>query len=351
MARPKPPNRPDPRKKDWKDTLDDQAKAMGLSKSSNPASSGAAGSAGTGSGGIIDLPLRPEVRKPVSEEWVRCHPGLAFSKFANTWRPLWRNPRERKDLITSFHVDGPRKRDFFEQIIKLMNAHRTGAGEQSFEAFQSRRCRLFETLRQQGWLVKSLSLTTDWRLVSGLGMAHPFETGFVFDHTYGVPYLPGSSVKGAARAWAEADEWDYPMCEVIFGPDEHPPKGQARIKPFVPARGLVIFFDAYPTKWPELEVDILNPHYKDYYEDKTGKIPPADWLSPEPTYFLTVKPGTQWEFTVAVPPVTPGLAEALTMAGVADREELFTKAAEATRGAATELGMGGKSAVGYGYFR
>jgi CRISPR-associated protein Cmr6 len=299
---------------------------------------------------IPGLPLRHEVRRPVSAEWLQCHPGLAFSKFADAWRPDWKNPREEKGLITSFQAEGPQKKAFFEKIIKLMTAHRIGAGRQLFDAFQSRRCRLFETLRQEDWLVESLPLATDWRLVSGLGMAHPFETGFVFDHTYGVPYLPGSSVKGAARAWGEGNDWTYPTCEAIFGPDEHPPKGQSGVRPFVPGCGLVVVFDAYPTKWPELEIDILNPHYKAYYEEKTAKTPPADWLSPEPTYFLTVKPGTQWEFVLGAPPIGPGLDEILQTAGLGSQGEVLTKAMRAIRGAATTLGLGGKTAVGYGYF-
>ncbi|MBK9095192.1 MAG: hypothetical protein IPM84_21030 [Anaerolineae bacterium] len=43
-------------------------------------------------------------------------------------------------------------------------------------------------------------LRTDWRLVTGLGRKGPLEVGFTF-HRYGFPILPGSSLKGLARAW------------------------------------------------------------------------------------------------------------------------------------------------------
>jgi CRISPR-associated protein Cmr6 len=210
------------------------------------------------------------------------------------------------------------------------------------------------TLTEAGWQfpAQPVHLTTNWRLVSGLGIAHPFETGFVFDHVYGMPYLPGSSVKGAARAWAEEFGWDYSECEVIFGPDSHPPDWQPdrnnRKRPLIPAQGHVVFFDAYPTEWPELEVDILNPHYKDYYE---GKQPPADWLNPEPTYFLTVKADQPWEFVVGVAPESEEMKAAIAKAGIQSQQELLKFAEQAVSGAATELGMGGKTAVGYGYFR
>ena len=44
------------------------------------------------------------------------------------------------------------------------------------------------------------TLRTDWRLVTGLGRKGPLEVGFTF-HRYGFPILPGSSLKGLARAW------------------------------------------------------------------------------------------------------------------------------------------------------
>ncbi len=39
--------------------------------------------------------------------------------------------------------------------------------------------------------------------VTGMGMEHPLENGFAFLDPYGVPYLPGSSVKGVVRRAAE----------------------------------------------------------------------------------------------------------------------------------------------------
>lgn len=303
------------------------------------------------------IPLRQEVFEQVRDRWRECHPGLAYAKFPNTWE-LFND--ERTGQSSSFHIDGPKKKTFFEEMVKLMEAHQTGSanGKVLFEQFLTRRCRMFETLRQAGWRVASIPLTTDWRLISGLGIAHPFETGFVFDRTYGVPCLPGSSVKGAARAWTqEAATLTDDQRRVIFGPDEQEEKRRKRR--FVPAQGHAVFFDAYPTGWPALELDILNPHYKKYYEDKT--TPPADWLSPEPTYFLTVKAGTKWDFVVGVPPLDcPSEATVCQMVSVlkcADtrevtiQQELESKAKEAVEGAATELGLGGKTAVGYGYFR
>jgi len=50
---------------------------------------------------------------------------------------------------------------------------------------------------------------------TGLGNEHPLENGFSFLSPYGVPYLPGSSVKGVLRRAAEL--------AALF-PDEYPPQ-------------------------------------------------------------------------------------------------------------------------------
>lgn len=289
------------------------------------------------------LPVRNSLKIDLRSR-ISSNSGLVYTKYADTWA----DKSAEKD--TSFYAGGQEKKSFFESFTKLMELQKGGEGETLLKNLHGRREYLFKNLKAQGWSINDtpVVLTTQWRLVSGLGIAHPFETGLVFDHTYGVPYLPGSSVKGAARAWAEENGDRYPveLRRVIFGPKMEDKR--AGLLPFEASRGYVVFFDAYPTKWPELELDIINPHYSEYYN---GDSPPADWLSPVPTYFLTVKSNTEWEFVVGVAPVRQDLEEGVfRKAGVDDKGGLLQDAIKAVTGAAQELGMGGKTAVGYGYF-
>lgn len=63
--------------------------------------------------------------------------------------------------------------------------------------------------------------------VTGMGMEHPLENGFAFLDPYGVPYLPGSSVKGVLRRAAEelalfeeeSSGWTIPAVWWLFGFD------------------------------------------------------------------------------------------------------------------------------------
>ena len=179
------------------------------------------------------------------------------------------------------------------------------------------------TIHQMKLKIKYFTSTLSWRMVIGLGASHPQETSMTLHHIYGIPYIPGSAVKGVIRHWiiyskfdqdekrAEADE----TFKDIFGTQEQ--------------AGKVIFFDAFPAGEINLKIDIMNPHYPDYY---TGKAPPADWQNPVPIKFPTVEK-TKFNFYL----------------GSKD-ESLLNKASEWLKEALKEYGIGAKTSIGYGYF-
>lgn len=186
-------------------------------------------------------------------------------------------------------------------------------------------------------------------LITGIGETHPNEVGMAFDHTMGIPYISASSVKGLVRFAASLNEIfdengnvkkDFEDRDTI---DDKELEGIREMFGYSEktdsARGKVIFLDAYPTKIPTLKIDIMNPHYGDYYSEKKDSrcnlIPPADYLSPVPIKFLTVAPGTEFVF------------RALIGSGVSQYAD---KVASAYTKALTEEGVGAKTAIGYGRF-
>lgn len=183
---------------------------------------------------------------------------------------------------------------------------------------------------------KPTSLVTQSRLVVGLGLPSPLETGFLLDRLTGCPYLPGSSAKGLARATAalvargeldgDAGFWSSQL-ERIFGPAI----GLGR----EPMQGAVTFYDAFPMTWPGLEVDVLTPHFPDYYRNPDE--PPADWQEPNPVAFLTVTAGTTFEFWLG-----PG-GKRFADADLARTEAVLRQGLGA-------LGIGAKTSAGYGWF-
>lgn len=241
-----------------------------------------------------------------------------------------------------------------------------------------------ESLKRRGYVVSaSLIAAPDYRLALGFGAEHVLETGICLHRIYGFPLIPGSSLKGAARArafWEVADELEVPDTSRASraegeGENDTPlqlldrllSEGRVkeqeaklrRLKEHDECRGIaklraltfdgwselarafygvfgtteqqggVTFFDAYPINTPTLETDVLNPHYVKYYGG--GQTPPANYFEPVPTYFLTVARGTHFRFALA-----------------GKDGNLVAKAEDWLTGALEELGVGSKTASGYG---
>jgi len=140
------------------------------------------------------------------------------------------------------------------------------------------------------------------------------EGSLLLHHTYGVPYLPGSALKGICRARARrlharnfspfgtSITQGRPWYEDLLGfVTEDEAGGSA---------GLCDFWDALwipeppivppPTDepWSPLALDVVTPHHADYYENKA---PPLDHEEPVPTQFLTVRPGTGFLVVLETP--------------------------------------------------
>lgn len=185
---------------------------------------------------------------------------------------------------------------------------------------------------QGGILLEGVTAT---RLVSGVGSNHPLETGFVWHRTLGVPYLPGSSLKGMLAAWARESRGGFGMLGEeraleLFGDQQRHGAGR------------LVILDVLPTYPCGLELDIMNPHFGPYYQ---GENPPADVWAPVPVKFLVVPKGIKFRFAV-LPRMGSGLAEAEAEA----RQKDLKDAEELLRGALANLGLGAKTAAGYGLF-
>lgn len=257
-------------------------------------------------GNMARLPLY----KPVSQPDFSNSPnaGLWYDKFCDRWEAGWKTglgPGGKADWVTAFserYIGDP---DLIEETIE-------------------RRMTLMEKC---GGL--ALSVETQGPMVSGLGRSHPVENGFAWHHLLGVPYIPGSSVKGMVRSyvtcWLDGpDKVDEPDLMRIFGPR----KGSIHV-------GSVIFLDALPVMPVRLRAEIMTPHYVRYYTGAKAE-PPADWHSPVPIPFLAVD--ERQEFLFGVLPRGPGGSDDCKKAS-----EWLSEALDA-------MGAGAKTASGYGRF-
>lgn len=165
-----------------------------------------------------------------------------------------------------------------------------------------------------------------YRLAAGHGRESVIETGLTLHHTYGVPIIPGSSLKGAAASFAHnrlGGLWARGQSAhtTLFGATTTAPTLSA---------GYVDFLDALPlpSEW-HFERDVLTVHHPKYYRGEA--LSPADYDDPTPISFLTAT----GNFLIALR--APAGAEAWTETAYGILEK-----------ALAEEGVGGKTSSGYG---
>jgi len=130
------------------------------------------------------------------------------------------------------------------------------------------------------------------RMVVNLGSEAVLETSIALHHTYGVPYIPGSALKGLATHY------------VLKYQDKAQWGRDANTEAFVTLfgnttrSGYVAFYDALyiPNTGRERKAlwkDVITVHHPNYYQ---GDEPPADWDSPVPIPFIS----TTGKFLIAL---------------------------------------------------
>ena len=223
---------------------------------------------------------------------------------------------------------------------------------------------LREILKRQADCFKNLALVIEqdkygieWKLAVGLGNESVHETSITLHHIYGVPYIPGSALKGVVRSHiileifakkgsreidlenAESHALnDQGFCD-IFGCPKNSVYKQSM-------KGKVNFFDAFPLSNPKIQSDIMNPHFGDYYSNNSHTEPPADYYNPVPIFFPIVEQGTKFQFTVGIKESNNNLIKEGEFQG----KKPLSVAKEWIKKALNEHGIGAKTSVGYGYF-
>lgn len=197
------------------------------------------------------------------------------------------------------------------------------------------------------------TFTLESRLLIGHGEPSAAEVGLKVHHTWGVPVIPGSALKGLLHHYLTITYDDDPNFKGVKWDGSRITKGPGRAihtlfgGPEVPgkaekdkedtdkaAAGFVTFHDALynPGSAPENQpyaADVLTVHQKSYNDSK-GEKAPNDYDSPTPIGFLTVRPGVEFLVALSGPEKVVELA--------------FQKLDDALQ----EWGVGGKTSAGYG---
>jgi len=211
------------------------------------------------------------------------------------------------------------------------------------------------------------------RLLIGHGNSSAAEVGISVHHTWGVPVIPGSALKGLLAHYVDAtygpfgrdrvpenvldDEnpdnyrgvvWNQGKTRVQSGPGKYyralfgapdaddDKTAHSKGCEAGATAGVVRFHDAlYVPTLAGLDrpfaVDVLTVHQVNYYKEE-GETAPNDYDDPNPVGFLTVRPDASFLFALS------------------GREDWTKVAMELLWEALDNWGVGGKTSAGYGRF-
>lgn len=271
----------------------------------------------------IKAPLCPI---PINQQNLLKERGCNFSLYSPRmvcWMQEGGELKSDKDAVSKLREVSEKSFQFSEVTKEL-------------EKKQKLQSEYLASLKEDGIQTFTITAKTSSPLITGLGSGHPTETGMILDRNLGVPYIPSSSIKGVLRlAYAVniadgRNEVPDSELEKYFGSTD-----TNKSKP-----GQLMFLDAYPKSRVELKLDIMNPHFSNYYNGK-GNIQPVETESPNPIKFLTVKEGTEFVFNCAYLPFDQN-----------DRsnENVKSDVKEMFKTSFTKIGFGGKTSIGYGRF-
>ncbi len=265
------------------------------------------------------------------------HPGLWLDRYATYTAP------ERADQ----KAPEAWKAGFIQEICQLSNTANTDYYKAFFERWQ-------QSLDAVAAQTRTGTVRT--RMVVGLGSEGILETSIALHRTYGVPYIPGSALKGLLAAYIRKHATDSQWG--MWVPKQQPNGDQSKDKTMwqpdllytfffgtTDQAGYLTFYDALYVpgtgfkidgKPVPLHADVMTVHHAKYYGNE-GK-PPADSDSPLPVPFLTA---------------TGKYCLAMGMPGVAAAEQKqalhwIDFAFEVLKKALDEWGVGAKTSSGYG---
>ncbi len=291
----------------------------------------------------VFYPVYQEIKEILSQE--DAFKSGNFSLWYNKYVPLQEPQSKDKNKSFGFapsDLKGKKEgiKEFYLEKYKDLKSNSSSLLKNK-HFYQMYFCEKFKEL---GYSCVVIHAKLKKRFITGIGNYHPSEISLTLDRNLGIPYIPASSIKGVVRfayilsqifnddlslkpKFEEKDkialENDIKDFLAIFGGTKKNKDGKEESW-----KGGVVFLDAYPVSIPELELDIMNPHYGDYY--KEGK-PPADYLEPNPIKFLTVAKNTEFVFRAVA---TGDLVDQVK--GAIEK--------------ALRDGIGAKTALGYGEF-
>jgi CRISPR-associated protein Cmr6 len=237
------------------------------------------------------------------------HPGLAVSRYLS----------DHADRSGNKQVASPA-----EALLRVVSE--SAASEAYRQAFA--RWRELHSRRPDA---RAFLGTLETPLAVGLGNESTLEVGLTLHHTYGMPVIPGSALKGLCRRVARdlraGRKMSAEQCTVFFGSGEETSRSASHIV-FSGA-----WYDPDSVNGRPFRRDVVTVHHPRYYGGRGEDVWPTDCDDPNPVPFLVVCPRARFLFVLSAPSQAWG-----------------DFASRLLQWSLEHLGVGGKANAGYGFF-
>ena len=218
----------------------------------------------------------------LGKDFSTASPGMRFGYYLSIWNRDW----SKETAIPG---------DTWKSMTRLSEGDK-----QHMKSLVSRQRRVATSCGDSMFLVDAVAISP---FSTGLGNEHPLENGFAFLSPYGLPYLPGSGVKGVVRQaalelasgdWGDDGGWSEDLVAALFGSEGAEDDGEHW-------RGALSFWDVIPLiKGDALQVEIMTPHQSHYYQQRTdpgtGSVSPHDSGQPTPYPSFPSRPVPDFRF-------------------------------------------------------
>lgn len=265
---------------------------------------------------------------------VKCELPKYLENFTISWKDV---PAGHRHTVY-WHTDNT-DNSKLKRLSSIADDTSLTGGGKIWKALQERFQQITDGFRNNGIQVTEFPLELQDSLLCGSGLSHLTEVGMSFMNPYGIPYIPGSSIKGILRdaaqmlAYDKTDSLTYDDVNDLFGIVG----GSKEDENEASRMGHLQFLDSLPQEFL-LDIDILTPHHKSYFQDNGY---PHDEENPIPIPYLVVQKGAKFKLAI------------LHDHRNSSKQEIACskKVQRIVEYAIEHMGFGAKTSIGYGWMK
>jgi CRISPR-associated protein Cmr6 len=154
-----------------------------------------------------------EAKAPLSEKVTQASEGRGYPLPTEVSHVIAASRAENFGLLfhrllrypAEWQLEGKQKSDTWDTMVKsaqwIYQQLESASDPRLLQSILGRFSLLEQAYGRQGYCFSRLEARVVWRLTIGLGTASTLDTGLALHRIYGIPYIPGSAVKGLTRAY------------------------------------------------------------------------------------------------------------------------------------------------------